>query len=311
MIEEKTHIVTDVKSEEVDINSEPKEQVLDGVTENENSAETETAEKVEEFKQETDTTETDPMYPLRAATENLSCVSAVFGQSEDEIEREFKAYKAAKLFKKFDLDATGLRGDEEVKSAAENCLKYGFGGIVVLPQYIVTAKKALGGNADVTAAISYPYGEEIPYSTVKSALKAARRGAKNLLVPVGVSFIKRGEFDNVRKTFKKIVKRSKIGVLAVLECGALTTEETERALKILLDCGVKSFRPSTGFFQNSDEFMNLKNLRSAYKNGNTITATANSATSQDAVRLLTIADKISSVKAVEIANEIKEKLDIK
>ena len=37
MIEEKIHVDTDVKSEEVDINSEPKEQVLDGVTENENS----------------------------------------------------------------------------------------------------------------------------------------------------------------------------------------------------------------------------------------------------------------------------------
>ena len=305
MTENKTEIKTENETAEIK---------AEELTENEEKAEKSVVEAKEDKKDDIsdDLSPSDALYPLKVSTENLGAVSAVFGQSEEEIEREFKAYKATKLFNKFDFDSTGASSDEEIKSNAEDCKKYGFGGIIVLPQYIGVAKKTIGNeNVDVIGAVSFPYGEEIPYSTVRSAVKASQKGAKVLLIPVGASLIKRGENETVKKTFKKIIKKTKARVIATLECGTLTVEEAESAVRALSEAGIKEFKSSTGFKIKDDEFMNLKSMRLAFKNGNKVIASANASSSEEAVRLLGVADRISSRRATYIAEEIKEKLNIK
>ncbi len=249
---------------------------------------------------------------LGEISEDLLTTSSVFGQSEKEIEREFKEFKAAKLFKRIEFDATNSSGDEDIEYRAEECNKYGFGAIIVLPQFIMAAKKKLSGKGvEVIGAISYPYGEEIPYVTVRAAKKAAAKGADVILVPVGVSLIKRGAYDVVRHTFKKIKKRVKCRVCALIECGSLGLEEVDRTIRILTQVGINYFRSSSGFKSAGDEFMNIKSMRSAYKTGNLVTAYAADGSGQNAVRLLAVADRVATKKAAEIAEDIKERLNCK
>ena len=249
-------------------------------------------------------------YTIDSISEDLLSVSSVFGQSEEEIEREFKEFKAAKLFKRIQLDATNVNGDEDIEYRAEECNKYGFGAIIVLPQFIITAKKKLRNkNVEVIGAISYPYGEEIPYTTVKSARKAASKGADVLLVPVGVALIKRGAYDVIRQTFKKIKKKVKCNVCALIECGSLGIDEVDRTIKALMQVGITSFRSSTGFKNAGDEFANLKSMRAAFKTGNLVTAYADSTNGQNAIRLMTVADRIATKNATQMAEEIKGQLN--
>ncbi|MBR1867771.1 MAG: hypothetical protein IJ800_04230 [Clostridia bacterium] len=128
-------------------------------------------------------------------------IARLFGQTQDELIREFKEYKARKLFAKVEYDLTSVTGDEELGRKLEECASYGFGGVIVLPQYISRASSKLGKKAKIIAAVNFPYGEEIPYSSVKCAKKAISEGADALLVHVGLTLVKRGAYELLAKQF--------------------------------------------------------------------------------------------------------------
>ena len=102
--------------------------------------------------------------------ESADKASVIFGQSEAEMRREFKAFKAAKLFKKFDCDLTDVFSPEEFDRKLIEAKNYGFGAVVVTPQKIKIAKTKLKGTGiEVVAAVCFPFGEEC-YGVKKYAL---------------------------------------------------------------------------------------------------------------------------------------------
>lgn len=126
-------------------------------------------EKTEEEKAETEA--------IVKTSENSEILKTalVFGQSEDELRREFKEYKALKLFRKIYCDLTRVKS-ESFEDKLDEVVSLGFGGVIVFPTQARKAKEKIGkADVKVVAAVCYPFGEE-GANVKKPPPKKCRRG---------------------------------------------------------------------------------------------------------------------------------------
>lgn len=236
--------------------------------------------------------------------------SVIFGQSEDEMRREFKAFKAAKLFKKFDCDLTEAFSPEAFDKKLTEAKNYGFGAVVVTPQKIKIAKAKLKSTGiEVVAAVCFPAGEEV-FGVKKYAVKKAfEKGADRVYVPAGVSAVKFGANDLLRREFKKIVKvAKKKRVSVVMESGVFSATETERAVRVLSGAGIKSFVSSSGKIGFGEGVSSVKNIRYFLHSGSEVCGFTSSRKSEDAVGLMSVADRLFVKNAADLAADIRANL---
>ena len=128
---------------------------------------------------------------------DLDKTAVIFGQSEEDIGKEFKEFKAAKLFKRIDVDLTAVRDNLLLKQKVEESIKYGFGNVVVNPKQIRYAKRFLKGRrVGVFAAVCYPYGEEL-FDVKRYAVKRAfKEGADGVYLPLSIADLKGGKIEH-------------------------------------------------------------------------------------------------------------------
>ena len=242
--------------------------------------------------------------------ETTDKASVIFGQSEDEMRREFKAFKAAKLFKKFDCDLTEIYSPELLDQKLLEAKNFGFGAVVVTPQKIKIAKERLKGSGiEVVAAVCFPFGEEV-FGVKKYAVKkAVEKGADRIYVPVGVSAVKFNATDRIRREFKGVVKAAKKKkVSVVLESGMLTAQETERTVRILNSVKVMSFVSSAGGNGINDGISAVKNIRYFLRGGSEVCGFTAGKKSDEAVGLMSVADRLFVKNAAELASDIRANL---
>lgn len=243
---------------------------------------------------------------------NLEKTATVFGQSEEDVTKEFKEYKALKLFKKFDCDLTQIRDNEELKVKIEEGIKYGFGNIVVNPLQVKSAKRFLKGkNVGVYCAVCYPFGEEI-YGVKKYAVKKAfAEGADGVYLPVGVSDLKQGKTEQIKREFAKIIKKfKKKKVFAVLELCELEFSLAEKTVKTLLKIGVSGIVSGSGYSILSKGFSCASDLHSLSGGKGSVIALATSEKSRDVVSLFSFADRVFLKNAPKVAFELKHSLEV-
>ena len=246
----------------------------------------------------------------RFGNDTTDKASVIFGQSEDEMRREFKAFKAAKLFKKFDCDLTDIVSPEVLDQKLIEVKNYGFGGVVITPQKIKIAKEKLAGTGiEIVAAVCFPLGEEA-FGVKKYAIKKAfEKGADRVYVPVGISTVKFNATDVMKREFKKIIRAAKKRkVSAVLESGIMTSAEIEKAVKVLNAAGVRSFVSSSGFFGSGESVSAVKSIRYYLAGGSEICGFTASRKSDEAVGLMSVADRLFVKNAAELAADIKANL---
>lgn len=244
------------------------------------------------------------------AEKEISETATVFGQSEEELGREFKKFKALKLFAKIFCDLTAVTDDDEFEEKLGQAVEYGFGGAFVLPSDIIkTRQKVDKNNFSIFAAVCYPFGEEGSGVKKLAVKRAATQGANRILVPVGVKAVKAGNFDFIRREFKKCVKVNKIvKITALVECGSLSAEEVERAVKVLSSAGVTSFCGNSGFRARNDGG-EYKLLRSNVKSGGELMAIATDS-GGDVISLFHVADTVIAKNCDGVAERINKKLGI-
>lgn len=243
--------------------------------------------------------------------DSVEKTALVFGQSEDDLTKEFKEFKALKLFRKFDCDLTGVRDNEELKVKIEEGLKYGFGNIVVNPLQVKSAKKFLKGKkVGVICAVCYPFGEEI-YGVKKfSVKKAFSEGADGVYLPVGVSDIKQGKIEQVKREFSKIIRRhKKKKVFAVLELCELDFSLAEKTVKTLLKIGVSGIVSGSGYSDFSKGLSSASDLHSLSGGKGSVIALSTSEKSREVVGLFSFADRVFLKNAPKVAFELKTKLE--
>ena len=242
---------------------------------------------------------------------NLDKTAVIFGQSEEDIGKEFKEFKALKLFKRVDCDMTSITDNLLLKQRIEEVIKYGFGNVVVNPRQIKDAKRFLKGRkVGVYAAVCYPYGEEI-YGVKKYAVKKAmEEGADGVYLPLSVSDLKSGKIEHVKRELFKIVKRYKRKkIFVVLEVGEINFSITEKVVKTLLRTRIAGIVSGTGFSAYTKPFVGASDLHSLSGGKRTVIACSNTEKSRDVVSLFSVADRVFLKNAPKIALDLKTNLE--
>ena len=250
--------------------------------------------------------EAEKNYPLDAEK-----TAAVFGQSEEDISKEFKEFKALKLFRKMDCDLTNVLTAKELCSKIEEMASFGFGNVVVNPTLIKDAKTVLKGRkTGVYAAVCFPYGEELFGVKRYAVKKAFEEGADGVYLPIGVAMLKKGRLDQVKREVAKIVKRhKKKRIFAVLEVGEMDFELAEKAVKALLKLRLAGIVSGSGSLIGAKNFTGASNLHSLSGGKRTVIACTNTEKSREVVNLFTVADRVFLKNAQGVAKDLRLSLE--
>lgn len=266
-------------------------------------------QKIEEPKQNPKTPQIEN--PEKKQKISLEQTAVIFGQSEEDVSKEFREYKALKLFKKFDCDLTQIKDFEQLKIKIDEAVKFGFGNVVVNPRQIRQAKRILKGKKiSVFGAVCYPHGEEV-YGVKKYAVKKAfEEGADGVYLPVGTSDIKCGKIEQVKREFAKIVKRHKRKkIFAVLEINELDFSLAERVVKMLVKLRVSGIVSGSGYAISPKAFSGASDLHSLSGGKRPVIACATSDKSRDVLSLFSVADRVFLKNAPKIATDLKANLE--
>ena len=244
----------------------------------------------------------------------LKEMAELFGQTEEEISKEFGAYKAQKIFGKMDYvidDAT--LSVEEFKNKCALAVKYGFKSVTVLPLYVGLAKSLLKSKKIlVRALICYPFGEEhfkVKYCAVKCSLKM---GADAFLVAVSSNQVKRGNFKLIQKEFKKIVRRaSKKQVTVMFDDSKLSCLEIEKCAKLIVkDAKIYSIMPSSVYNSRGVDAELVKDVVNSVDGRCHVEGSGNVGKAIETIGLLSAgASTVSSRNCEQIAIEINSRIN--
>lgn len=138
---------------------------------------------------------------------------------------------------------------EEVKALCDDCMEYGFDGVMLQPCWIEDAKKHLAGSTvKVCTALGYPMGGATTYAKVQETRNVFELGADQLDFMANIGYLKSGMYDEYRNEMAEIVKAANGKVTKImLEFGMLTQEEKVKAAELALDAGVTYLKNSSGW----------------------------------------------------------------
>ena len=161
-------------------------------------------------------------------------LSALFGQSESELKKEFGTYKAQKIYRRLNsfIDSRDkLLG--EVKTALKEALKYGFNSVTVFSNVLSIAKSVVKGAVKVRALINYPFGEEMQKAINYQVKCAVKEGADEVLIPLSVFAFRTLSSEELVKSLKKTVASARgKRVCALIDISVLTLPEVESAISL-------------------------------------------------------------------------------
>lgn len=138
---------------------------------------------------------------------------------------------------------------EEMIQMAEDCIKYGFDGAMILPAWIPTVKEVLKGtDVKVCTALGFPMGGSTTESKVYEAKNVFELGADQLDFMANVGFLKSGMYDEYKDEIKQVVDAANgKPVKIMLEFGMLTEEEKVKAATMAVEAGVTYVKNSSGW----------------------------------------------------------------
>lgn len=243
----------------------------------------------------------------------LKEMAVLFGQTEEEISKEYGAFKAKKLYAKLDYILTSDNYSyEDFKAKCSIIADYGFKSITVLPTYIGISKDFLKGKKVlVRAFISYPHGEDfskVKYYAVKQAIKL---GADAIAVVLSSRRIKNGNYKVIVKNLKKIIKIAKHRpVTAVINSEVLSSYELDKICKILSkDCKLYSVMPYFFSKEKGRYESTIKEVVASVNGKCHVDFGGEIDNVLDTVNLFNAgANSITNIKNLDVANELNIKI---
>lgn len=247
-----------------------------------------------------------------APKEKIKKVADIFGETEEDILKEYKAFKAQKLFKKLDFFITDLPfSDENFKNRCLIADEYSMFGVTVFPTAVALAKSVLNGKAAVRAIISYPYGEDVFKVKLKAVKEAVKRGADGIAVVLSVGEIMRGDRNALTKQIKKYVKACKKTPLCVAaDCAKLTPLQIENCFNAVKAAG--GVRSVAAFSSDADKPVRLDTVKDVVKSVDNSLAVEVMGEIYDLNGAIDYfksgANKLISEKSEQIAEDVKNKI---
>ena len=289
---------------------ELKENLIDSKCENIEDEEVLTKETCEYIDTE-DTVVKDFFIKETGAT--IKEMAVLFGQTEEEISKEYGSYKAKKLYAKLDYILPSYNFSyEDFKLKCSQIADYGFKSITVLPNYIGLAKDLLKGkNVLVRALISYPYGEDLAKVKCYAVKQAVKFGADAIAVVLSTRRITNGNYKVIVKNLKSIVKIAKNRpVTAIIDANNLSSFELEKISKIISkDCKLYSVMPYFFKEDNGRYIDTVKGVITAVNGKCHVDFGGEVNKVVDAVNLFTAgANVITNNLNLEVANELNIKI---
>ncbi len=274
-------------------------------------SEVKSEERVEEVKSTDETVIKD--FFIKDTGISLKEMAILFGQTEEELSKEFGAFKAQKLYSKMDflIDETVV-SFEEFKKKCMLAKKYNFKSVTVMPTFLGLAKDLLRGkNIKVRCVISYPFGEDIgkvKYYAVKRAIKL---GADEILFVVSPREVKYGNYKVIVKMLKRVVKLAKKRpVTAILPIKNISNYEMQKISRMIAkDVKLYSVMPFSYGEEKVDYQSIIKDALTAVNGKCYVEYGGNVETALDGVSIFSLgANGITSKNCPIIANELNIKI---
>jgi deoxyribose-phosphate aldolase len=221
------------------------------------------------------------------------------------------------------IDHTVLKSDATLDDIARLCdevLEYGFATVCTNAVWVPEIKRRVGDAVPICTVVGFPLGATATEAKAAAARRALDDGASELDMVLQVGLLRsaipdkgNGEWD------ARLLAAVKADVAAVARVVHPRTRRKDRALKVILECGLLSKRQvvaaallaeaagadfvktSTGFFGRGASVADVKLLRSAVTPRTLVKASAGIRTARQACALLAAgADRLGSSSGVAI-----------
>lgn len=150
------------------------------------------------------------------------------------------------------LDSTLLRADataEDIISLCETAKANDFAAVIVNPVFVKRSRQLLKGSpVKVGTVVGFPFGADFGAVKVAEAKAAIKAGAQDLDIVMPVYLAKQGQWEDLYKELRKVVKAcKKRTVKIIIETCYLTKEEIIKACEVCVKLKVRFVKTSTGY----------------------------------------------------------------
>lgn len=154
------------------------------------------------------------------------------------------------------IDHTLLKPDAptaEIERAVAEAAEHGFATVCLPPCHVARAAELLvGTSVAVCTVIAFPFGYAAPEARIAESLQALEDGARELDTVINLSWLRGGEDARVADDLAgwiAAVRQARAWTVTkvILETGALSNQEKERAARLAVASGADFVKTSTGF----------------------------------------------------------------
>jgi len=137
---------------------------------------------------------------------------------------------------------------DQVMHWCNECDRYGFAAVCVMPTYVSLAREQLQGKrVAICTVIGFPTGATTAACKLYEAQEAVENGATELDVVINLGWLKSGQHDRVHREIAEICEATSTPVKTILETSLLTPNELRVAADICMDAGAAYLKTSTGW----------------------------------------------------------------
>lgn len=193
-----------------------------------------------------------------------------------EFKRKINCEAAHAQVAKIEYTLTEASADKAfLRRACQDATLLGLGAVCVLPNSVKPCVSFLGPDPQVSliACISYPHGGDCTKIKVAAVKQAIKDGIDECEVTAPLACIKDGNWNLVKREFKKLKSASKgRGIRINLESGLLTEQELLKVCNIACSVGITALRTHSGFYGDEFNAETVSRVKTAVKDKCTVKA---------------------------------------
>ncbi len=195
----------------------------------------------------------------------------------EEFKRKINLQAARAQIKKIEYNLSDVTaGLSALKAACSDASGLQLGGICVAPSFVKACSGFLGAplkrKSNLIACISYPNGGDTTYIKVKALKRAIKDGADEVEVTAPIAQIRDGNFQYVKREFKKLRSAAKNKALRIsAECSLLNKNEMLRLCLLAADCKINSIKAASCGYGGEDVQI-IAHIKNAVKDRCTVKA---------------------------------------
>lgn len=190
--------------------------------------------------------------------------------------------------------------EEDIRRVCNECLEYGFDGVMIQPAWIPMARRILkGSKVKVCSAFGFPMGGSTVYAKVAETRDIFAAGADEVDFMPNFGWFKSGMYEAFKQEIAAVVKAAEGRVIKVmLEFGMLTDDEKVIAARLAKEAGATYLKNSSGWGQGGHATeSDIRLLRQVAGGETGVKASGGIRTFEDAVRILSAGAQLIGTSA--------------